>query len=113
MGVVHDFTTTKGDTYNGAVYTVTVNGAAPASALARVRRQFRKSYPGPVVLEWDTAAKGGMAIVDAAGGVYEANSQIIDIPAGAYVYDDEITFANSTVKTYVSGTMTVAQDITE
>lgn len=103
----------KGDTFPGQQFTVLVNEAPLPLAGAVITMDLRKDERANSerVLRLSTTL-GTISIINAAGGVFQINKQIIDIPAKQYNYDIEIVLANGDVKTYISGTWTILQDIT-
>lgn len=100
----------RGDTYNGAVFTVTKDLLPLDLTGVTMRCQFRLNRDAPVVLEISTGS--GITITDAAGGIFEFDSMIIDVVGAVYKFDVEMTFLTGEVKTYISGTMTITPDIT-
>jgi hypothetical protein len=58
------------------------------------------------------AIGSGLSMVNAAAGIFKIDKQVIDIPAGVYAYDIEITVAGGDVKTYVRGEWEILQDVT-
>lgn len=102
----YDFAVRRGDTYNGATFTVAVNSAPLDLTGAAIKAQF--GHAPSLVL----SIGAGIAVTNAAGGAFRFDSRIIDLPAGTYPYDIQITLASGVVRTYISGVMTVAADIT-
>lgn len=102
----YNFTARRGDTYNGATFTVTVNAVPLDLTGAAIKAQF--GLGAALIL----SVGAGITITDAAGGAFRFDSCIIDLPPGAYPYDIQITLASGAVKTYVSGVLIVTPDIT-
>lgn len=100
----------RGDTFEGARYTLEVNGAASDLTGASIRMQLKKDKSSATSKEFSTGA--GITITDALNGVFEIDKQIISVDANAYVYDIEITYPDETVKTYVEGKWKILQDVT-
>lgn len=105
----YDFSHKRGDTYNGAEFTITVNSSPLDLTGASFLCQFKSTPLSAPVLTFTLGA--GISLVTPAAGVFKFDSQIINLPAGSYVYDVQITLANGTVKTYISGTMTIIEDV--
>ena len=70
---------------------------------------FKTAVTAPAILTWTDG--DGMTIVDGATGKFQFDEQKIDVKGAPYLYDVQITFSNGVVKTYVSGTMTVVEDV--
>lgn len=105
----YNFSALKGDTYDGATFTLVVNGSAVNLTGAVIKAQFKKDKVG---LSVKTISDGsGITIVDAQNGVFKIDPFIPNMPAGNYYYDIQITIAGVT-KTRVSGIMTIEQDVT-
>lgn len=103
----------KGDTWDGAVFTFTDQDSNPIDLTgSTIRMKFRKgNINGAVSLSLDSLGNG-IILSDAVNGVVTIQSRILDINSGLHFYDMEITFADSRVKTYVKGNITITQDIT-
>lgn len=95
--------------WNGTTYTE-VEGGSPidltgASFLCQLRSQSLLD----VAL---TLSDGnGITVTDAANGVFRIDSMVIDIPVRLYKYDIQITFPTGIVKTYISGTFNIVEDV--
>ena len=63
------------------------------------------------ILSLDTD-DGTIIITDGPNGKFRINPVIINIPAGSYVYDIQINFSTTEIKTYLKGNFTVTQDVT-
>jgi len=110
---IHNFQPHKsGDTWEGAQFTVTKNGAALDLTSATIKSEFRvKTKTGAVKLTLTEVS--GITITDAANGVFKLDKQIITLPADTYHYDIEITLSNGDKKSYVEGTWEIVQDVTQ
>lgn len=105
----YNFSVLKGDTYDGATFTLVINGTAVNLTAAAIKAQFKKKKVGPSA---KTIIVGdGITIVNAANGVFKIDAFIATMEAGDYHYDIQITIAG-VIKTRVSGIMTVEQDVT-
>jgi hypothetical protein len=102
----------KGDTFNGVEFTLEVNSVAVDLTNASILMYLKKQKaPCDVVASFSTDTTK-ITITDAVNGVFQFNNQIIDVPAATYDYDIQITLNNGNVKTYIKGTWTILQDIT-
>lgn len=105
----------RGDTWDGFTITgVLLDDEAPASALASALLHFRSAAdaagdPDHVL---DTSDPAELVIDDAAAWTLRAPAQILPLAAGRWVFDLEFTDAAGDVHTYVSGVLTVLQDVT-
>jgi len=98
----------KGDTFNGARFTL-----SPVTDLtgASIQTQFRRDgKTNPI--QKDIAVGTGITVEDLANGVFVWDAFIIDWTVGTYHWDVQITFADTSVKTYIEGTIKVVQDTT-
>lgn len=99
----------KGDTFNGVQFTVLVNNVAFNIVNAEIKLKLRKTAQANPV---KTMAVGtGITITNGASGVFKVDEQIIDIEAATYLYDIQIKTVGGVVKTYISGTWKIMQDI--
>jgi hypothetical protein len=110
----HNFpNTVKGDTFDGAVFTITRNSTAIDLTDAEIIMHLRLTPTGAIVDSFTTVGGGGLTIdADPTLGKFVFDSQIINLPAATYVYDIQIEFSNGVVKTYVGGKWTILQDVT-
>ena len=104
----------RGDTFNGLIFAITVNGSAANLAGALIRMDLR--YNGVLYRRFTTATpgtdEGTITITDATGGKFRLNEQIIDVPGVLYDYDAQITFSDGRVKTYFGGSWQIDEDVT-
>lgn len=91
--------------WSGTEYTVTTGGAVVDLTGCTVLCQMRQNYNFPVVHTLD------VQITDPTSGVLKIISQSFDMAGGTYLYDIQLTFPNGSVKTYISGTITVSEDV--
>jgi len=101
----------KGDTFAGVKFIVNIGGAPANLTGASIRIQLRSSPVHPVKHELSTS-NGHISISNAVPGEFTINKIVIDFPAGNWVYDCEITFADGSKKTYFGGTFPIIQDVT-
>lgn len=103
----------KGDTFNGIQFTINVNGSPLNLTGASIAMDLRLTPTGASVERFSTAVGEGITIsTPKTAGIFTLDTQIIDIAAGDYYYDIQITLANSTIKTYIGGRWIIEQDIT-
>lgn len=89
-------------------------GPQPVNLLgASIVMQVRKApCNNNLIYEFSTENEK-IGITDAENGVFRVNSQIIDIPAGRYVYDIEVRNSGlGYVRTIVKGDFNVIEDVT-
>lgn len=102
-----------GDTFpEFRVLGITVGGAAPSSALASVRVDFRTSPAATSAGLTLTSGGGGITIDDAAAWAFTLDKFTpIELEAGTWYYDAQCTSADGEVRTYIKGVMVVEQDV--
>lgn len=104
--------TVKGNTFIGVMFTLQDQGVAiditgaTISLVAKIWDQENAD----AVLTLDNGINGGITINNASEGIFSVDEQIIDIEARCYQYDIKVTFADLSVKTYISGTWTIIQN---
>ena len=102
----------KGDTFNGVEFTLEVNSLPVDLTNASIKMYLKTQSKACDVVAKFTTDNGKLTITDAVNGVFQFDNQIININAGTYDYDIEITLNNGTIKTYIKGTWKILQDIT-
>ena len=103
----------KGDTFDGVLFTLTLNGVAIDLTGATIIMDLRLTKTGTSVKRFTSVADEHITIsATPTDGTFTFNDQIIDVDAADYFYDIQITFADDTVKTYIYGRWTVIQDVT-
>lgn len=105
----------RGDTFDGiSSLQITVNDAAPTTALASVRAQFRRSKKADaVLLELSSETSPATISIDnASTWLISVPAGSLDLPVGKAFYDMEFTDADGRKKTYIAGTIEVLQDVT-
>ena len=103
----------KGDTFEGVQFTLINSTTATPIDLtsATIRVQFRKKkITWSLIKEITTTS--GVTITDAVNGVFVIDSFILDWVEDRYYYDVEVTFPSGLIKTYIKGSIYIAQDIT-
>ena len=101
----------SGDTFPGfRITSIKINGSAPTTALDSVRIDFRTTPAAPVSsLRLDST--DGVTINNNATWDFTVDPFTVDLPAGEYYYDIETT-TGTTIRTYLKGHWTIAQDTT-
>jgi len=107
---VSNIDTKFGNTYNGAEFTINVNGAPLNLVGASIVMQIRYKFDTAVVKEFSLGS--GLTLSDPTNGGFVFDNQIITIPPGEYKYDILVYLANGTRKTYPSGNFYVRPVIT-
>ena len=116
---------TRGDGFDGAIFNIFDNGGiggqqqpidlTGASARMQVRQNLTDRTLDPL-LELTTPGvdlPGGLVISDAANGRIEIQSiNTVNLAAGGYWYDIEITLASGIVKTYIFGAWQILEEVT-
>jgi len=103
----------SGDTFPGLrISSVTINGAAPTTALASVRVDFRTAPDAAAAALSLNSSSSGITINNNATWDFELDAFTITLDADCYFYDIETTDSGGTVRTYLRGSWTVAQDTT-
>ena len=107
----YNFSVLRGNTFNGAQFTVSVNGTPLDLTGASIVMDFR-SDPNSSILQLSLALGTGLTLITPAAGIFKLDAQIFPLLPGVYFYDMLITLPNGTKKTYISGTCTIAEDVT-
>ena len=107
-----NFQTIKGDTFEAVNFQININGSAYDLTDCIIKMQLRKECGSAIALSLTSVDDSGITIYDATNGNFRINEQIIDCASGVYNYDIEITFADGSKKTYISGVFNVTCDIT-
>jgi hypothetical protein len=98
---VYNISAIQDDTWNGATFTMTLNGAALTLTGSTITMKIARKNDGVVIKTLDNAANGGIVIT--AANVFSVSPFAPDFPVGKYDYDIQIAFADLTVKTYIKG----------
>jgi hypothetical protein len=100
----------RGDTFNGRKISLERNGAPIDLTGAKIIIQFKLSSSGVSKFEFSTK-KETIYIPEPTNGELIMMPRILNVPAGHYNYDMQITFPNGNVKTYLSGIWTILDDV--
>lgn len=104
----YNITVKKGDTFNGVEFDILRNTTAVSIQSARM--QVKKKAKDTTYLLQLISTDGSLII---GASKISLPAQVIDIAAGEYVYDLELTLTTGEIKTWVSGAFVVTQDVTE
>lgn len=100
----------KGTTYNGAEFSITVNGQPLDLTGTTIKMDLKQFKTAETALVFSTIDG---TITLGAPGVFYIAPRVIDIPAGEYRFDIRFLFLDGTIKTYCSGTWKVLQNVTD
>ena len=105
-----NLSTKRGDTWNGAIFEILLNGSALDLTGATILCQLKKNKSdNTAVVEFTEL--DGITITDAPNGVFRIDETIINVVPKAYYYDIQVTLQDGTVITPVDGTFTVSEDV--
>ena len=100
----------KGDTFNGVIFTVTINTVPKDLTATVITSDFKyKNKTGPVSLSLSLGS--GITINDAVNGIFQIDPFDANMEVGIHYYDIQFVDAGVT-KTYIEGTLQVYQDVT-
>lgn len=102
----------KGNTFRSVGFRVSENGDPVDLTGAALLMQFKPSANADIYALQLTDGLG-MTITDPTDGKFEIDEQVIDIPAGTYLWDIRITLASGFVFTWFRGSFRVYQNISE
>ena len=108
---------TLGDTWEGMVIgPVLINDAVPPDPVISCRIQFRP-FPNTRKLGYELnvapeSGEGLIVIDDINNWEFTVPQQILDMPAGKYVWDFETTDSAGIKRTLYEGTFNLIQDVT-
>lgn len=101
-----NFQAIKNDTFEEVPFQIKKNNVAINLTGATIKMQLRKVAGGVI------ASEVALTITNATNGLFKINNQKFTCDAFNYFYDIQITFADSTVKTWISGNFLILNDIT-
>lgn len=104
---------TRGDTFNGHSFTITLNAVAVNFTGAVITIQFRRKPGSTPVLEWLTS-DGSITISGAGNNVITMTAKTgvqMEVEPGSYEYDINVVLASGVTNTYVKGTIEIVDDI--
>lgn len=113
MASTLNFTHKNGNTFDEVPFRIKINGVVADLTNAIIRMQLRKKPCDlKAVLSLTSVANAGITILDAVGGIFQINKQIIDVDIYNYVYDIQIKFGDGDYKTYIMGNFNILSVVT-
>lgn len=102
---------TSGDTWRGLALTLSVNGSPMDLTGATVRMQMRK-HPSAAATEYEWSTGNGTIVIDnpLLGALTVAKRNISG--KDQLYFDVQVTDATGDIRTVVSGTLPITQDVT-
>lgn len=97
----------KGDTVENINFDVLINNDIPPYSITLVKVELRREDK-----IWKRYTSNDDSITLYPPNNFVIESHILDIPAGEYDYDIEITYSDGSVKTYIKGVWKIFGDIT-
>lgn len=91
--------------FNDAFTPINLTGAS-------IKAQFKRDVNGPVIFELSTT-NGLFEITDATAGEFTRKNFRVAVPAGRYISDLQVTFADGTVKTYADLDWSITPEATQ
>jgi hypothetical protein len=107
-----NFSTKRGDTFAVVPFQINKDGLPLNLTGAIIRMQLRKSPGGTIYLNLTSVSNLGITITNGLNGAFKINEMILNLEPNVYLYDIEIIFPSGEVKTWISGQVTVINDIT-
>ena len=109
-----DINTYKGDTWNGIKSVELLKSGVPIVIpdTAKIYMQIKTDSEDTISVLSLSTDNGTIDIIDGPNGKFRINPIIVNIAAGSYVYDVQINFSSTEIKTYLKGNFTVVQDVT-
>lgn len=101
----------KGDTFNGVQFTLKLNAMPIDLTGAEITMQVKTAAMKKPSLELKTM-DNSLEILDAVNGVFRIPPFIVALNADNYIYDIQFKFSSNVIKTYISGTWKILQDVT-
>jgi hypothetical protein len=104
--------TIRGDSFDGVLFTVTVNGTPLDLSNAEIQMDLRLAPTSPIIKHF-AVGTGFTIAADPTTGVFSFDSwSPVNVDVANYYYDIQITLDNGEIKTYISGRWNILQDIT-
>lgn len=97
-----------GDTWQGIIFTIEVNEEPVDLTGAQVDMAFKKGLNSKIILLLSTLTND-IVVED---NTISIVPRILDLDPATYIYDLQVTFPDSSVKTYLKGNFKVLRDIT-
>ena len=103
----------KGTTYKGIGFLISTGESIDSISplpISYAKMQLKLAYNAPASLTLESGA--GLTTDPSSPGLIVIDKQIIDVPAGNYIYDIEITTEEGDVFIYIKGSWLITQDVT-
>lgn len=105
----HKLNTIKsGDTFDGAVFQLSVNGAALNLTGYGITLEFRRQAEAQGQPDLAMTISDGLSLVDAAAGRFQIDPQILPLRVGIWHYLVRFVSPTGRVKTWIEGMIEVA-----
>lgn len=101
----------KGDSFKEIIFEVLINSVAKDLTNTRIKIDFKKGSKTGTLQKTITVGSG-ITKTDAVNGKFAIDEFICSFPADTYYYDVQF-IDGSEVNTYIEGTLTVIQDVTD
>ena len=101
----------RNDTW-AQTFAITANNVAVDLSGSTITIQVRKTANAPAV-DLSLSTGGNGITISGVGNNLIVLNKVVNIAAGNYLYDMNVTFPSGVVKTYVWGTFLVQEDITK
>lgn len=102
----------KGDTWRGFSMSISKNGTPfNLTGSVMLMQLKKKAYDTEAVLEFSNLSAADYSITSTSVSSFTVDETILDIYANDYVYDFQITLADTSVITPFQGTFTIIQDV--
>ena len=107
--------TIRGDTFAGAKMILEVNGTPIDLSGVRIDCHFKEGgVNGKTSLRLGTAyGPSSISKSESIAGLFELGKFKANMTPGEHYYDIQFTFPDNTVRTYISGTINIIQDVTK
>jgi hypothetical protein len=103
----------RGDTMRSFLMTFKSNGTAIDLRGGNVKMQVRETKDGRLLYEADTA-KQGITFIDAENGIIRIDEILrVDIKAGTYYQDIQVTLASGVRDTFTKGIWRIHEEVTK
>jgi len=91
------------DTFSGVQFYLIVNNVVKSLVGAAIEMTITG-------LERKVLSIGnGITVVNAGGGIFNIDAQVINLRPGNYTYEIKFTFADGSIKTYIEGTWKITR----
>jgi len=103
-----------GDTWRGINRIVIYRNGSPLDLNdASAKMQVRVQHDSPPLVEFNSINNTILFTLPLSSGEFSIPPQLVDIPAGNYRWDLELTLSSGEIKTFAAGTWRIISDITQ